>query len=123
MRPIKIVSFYDIDENQVFEGDIAIDRREEEDGVLLCDNLAIYVGQRIGAVSVVAVQPRLNQSGYYDYVEMIGDITIEGLADLSEIPPCAVSFFQWVAIRHSFISGDIYTSSLRQIETVAPTAV
>ncbi|MGG0794381.1 hypothetical protein ABE137_10300 [Brevibacillus laterosporus] len=123
MRPIKIVSFYDIDENQVFEGDIAIDRREEEDGLLLCDNLAIYVGQRIGEVTVIAVQPRLNQPGYYDYIEMIGDITIEGLADLSELPPCAVSFFKWAATRHSFVSGGIYTSSLRQIETVAPTAV
>ncbi|MFB0829456.1 hypothetical protein ACEU2D_07425 [Brevibacillus laterosporus] len=123
MRPIKIVSFYDIDENQVFEGDIAIDRREEEDGLLLCDNLAIYVGQRIGEVTVIAVQPRLNQPGYYDYIEMIGDITIEGLADLSELPPCAIDFFKWVAVRHSFLSGDIYTESLYQVSTVAPTAV
>ncbi|RAP17740.1 hypothetical protein EEL32_11335 [Brevibacillus laterosporus] len=122
MRSIKIVSFYDKDENQVFDGDARIDRREDDDGLLLCDNLAIYDGQRLGQIMVMVVQPRFNQPVYYDYIEMIGDIKIEGFADLTELPQCAIDFFKWVAAKKLFLSGDIYTESLYQVSTVAPTA-
>ncbi|MCZ0847994.1 hypothetical protein O0536_25535, partial [Brevibacillus laterosporus] len=64
-----------------------------------------------------------NQPGYYDYIEMIGDITIEGLADLSELPTCAIDFFKWAVFFNDSASAEIYTESLYQVSTVAPTAV